>query len=373
MLNQHEIERYKRQISLAEIGYSGQMKLKQARVLVVGAGGLGCPALQYLTAAGIGTIGIIDGDLVSMSNLQRQILFSANDLNKSKACVVKERLKQINPNTIITEYSFFLNAKTALEIFQHYDLVVDCTDNFECRYIINDVCVMYHLPFVSAAIYHFEGQLACYNVPQNNGDYSCNYRDVYPEIPDAGVHLNCNDAGVMATLPGLIGLYQANEVLKFFLNKKTCLANELLFVNVWNMHHFTLQIEKNAENKTMSRAEILNYSYATLCTSTQKFTTLNKDSLHSLPLSVLWVDVREKHELPSINNSKIIVLPLSKIEQKKQLLNNFNEIAFFCMSGIRSAKAAKYISEIFPDKKIFNYVGELNHLISLFNEKRELV
>jgi molybdopterin/thiamine biosynthesis adenylyltransferase/rhodanese-related sulfurtransferase len=373
MLNQHEIERYKRQISLSEIGFSGQIKLRKAKVLVVGAGGLGCPALQYLCAAGIGTIGIVDGDLISMSNLQRQILFSANDLNKSKVNVVKERLQHINPNTTIAEYPLFLNAATALEIFPLYDLIVDCSDNFECRYIINDVCVALQKPFVSAAIYHFEGQVACYNIAQNDGSYSCNYRDVYAEIPDASVHLNCNDAGVMATLPGLIGLYQANEVLKYFLNKNRCLVNELLFVNVWNMQHFTLEMEKNTENKVMSKEEILNYSYAAFCASTQKFTTVNKDSLPTLSAHILWVDVREKHELPNIINSKILSLPLSKIEQGKEILNSFEEIAFFCMSGIRSSKAAQYISEIFPEKKIYNFSGELHQLTPLFHEKRELV
>jgi len=234
------MKRYSRHIALSEVGLLGQLKISESKVLVIGAGGLGAPLLLYLTAAGIGTIGIVDFDTVSLSNLQRQVLFREQDLNLNKADIAKARLRARNSEINITSYPVALSTSNALEILKTYDIVVDCTDNFRTRYLINDACVKLNKPFVFAAIYKFEGQLSVFNYAGGP-----TYRCLFPSPPKAGEVPNCEEAGVLGVLPGILGAYQANEVLKIILNIGEVLSGKLVSINLLTNQQKSFQFKKN--------------------------------------------------------------------------------------------------------------------------------
>lgn len=240
MLSNNEKTLYSRHLLLPEIGLAGQEKLKAAKVLVIGAGGLGCPILQYLTAAGVGTIGIVDGDKVNVSNLQRQILFTIDDIGKSKASCVANRLKLLNPYTKFDVYNTFLTTNNAIELFEQYDVVVDGSDNFPTRYLCNDAAVLTGKPLVFGSIFKFEGQVSVFNY--NNGP---TYRCLYPTPPANGTVPNCAEIGVMGVLPGIIGAYQANEVLKIICGLEGVLSCKLLSINILTNQHLLLNFKKD--------------------------------------------------------------------------------------------------------------------------------
>jgi len=223
-----EFLRYNRQTILPEIGDEGQEKLKKARVLVIGAGGLGCPVLQYISTAGVGFIAIMDFDTIEIHNLHRQILYTENEIGKQKALVAKEVVSKLNPLIKVIAISEKLNLENASKIFQQYDIVVDGSDNFATRYLVNDTCVAFNKPLIYGSILKFEGQLAVFN---HNG--SKNLRDLFPEMPDPKDVPNCNLNGVLGTLPGIIGTMMAHETLKVILDLPT-LQNELVIFNTLN-------------------------------------------------------------------------------------------------------------------------------------------
>ena len=234
--------RYARHIALDEVGESGQQKLMNAKVLVIGAGGLGCPALQYLAAAGIGTIGIVDGDVVNETNLHRQVLYTNSDVGKPKVEVAAERLTQLNSEVEIQTFSEFLTAGNAMNIVANYDLLVDATDNFAARYRINDVCVKLDKPFVYGAIHRFEGQVSVFNY--NGGP---TYRCLFPDKPSENQIPNCNETGVLGVLPGIIGTYQATEVLKIILGIGEVLSGKLMTFNLLTNSTRTFEFSRNDE------------------------------------------------------------------------------------------------------------------------------
>jgi len=234
------MKRYSRHITLSEVGLIGQLKIAESKVLVIGAGGLGAPLLLYLTAAGVGTIGIVDFDTVSLSNLQRQVLFREQDLDLNKADIAKELLSTRNSELNITSYPVALTTSNALEIIKPYDIVVDCTDNFRTRYLINDACIKLNKPFVFAAIYKFEGQLSVFNYAGGP-----TYRCLFPTPPKAGEVPNCEEAGVMGVLPGILGTYQANEVLKMILNLGEVLSGKLVSINLLTNQQNSFQFRRN--------------------------------------------------------------------------------------------------------------------------------
>jgi len=234
------MKRYSRHITLSEVGLLGQLKIAESKVLVIGAGGLGAPLLLYLTAAGVGTIGIVDFDMVSLSNLQRQVLFGEQDLHLNKANIAKELLSARNSELNITSYPVALTTSNALEIIKPYDIVVDCTDNFRTRYLINDACIKLNKPFVFAAIYKFEGQLSVFNYAGGP-----TYRCLFPTPPKAGEVPNCEEAGVMGVLPGILGTYQANEVLKMILNLGEVLSGKLVSINLLTNQQNSFQFRRN--------------------------------------------------------------------------------------------------------------------------------
>ncbi|MFN0188215.1 MAG: HesA/MoeB/ThiF family protein [Bacteroidia bacterium] len=260
-----DFERYQRQISLSKIGVKGQQQLQEAKVLVVGAGGLGCPALQYLVAAGVGNIGIVDGDVVSKSNLPRQILFYESDLGKLKVECAKENLTKLNSSANISVFPFYINNKNAIQIIQDWDVIVDCTDDFATRYLLNDACLLLDKPLVYGAIYGDEGQVAVFNLKHEN-NFSTSYRDIFPNPPTKGEVPTCEELGVMGVLPGTIGILQANEVIKIITHLENSLANKLFLLNLSTYEANTFEVVKNiASNNPSTIAEFEQFDYNAFC------------------------------------------------------------------------------------------------------------
>jgi len=228
-LSGEELKRYTRQIILEEIGYDGQQKLKAAKVLVVGAGGLGCPVLQYLSAAGVGTIGIVDFDTVDISNMHRQTLYTTNDIGKKKTVVAEKRLKELNPENHLAIFDLLLNENNCEDILKDFDIVVDGSDNFLTRYLVNDTCVKLKKPLVYGSILKFEGQLTVFNYRGSK-----NLRDLFPDSPNPEDVPNCNENGVMGTLPAIIGSMMAHETLKLILGLEV-LANRMIIFDSLQM------------------------------------------------------------------------------------------------------------------------------------------
>ncbi|MFM7053101.1 MAG: HesA/MoeB/ThiF family protein [Bacteroidota bacterium] len=265
-LNSEEWSRYERQVQLPEVGASGQTKIKNASVLVVGAGGLGCPALTYLASAGVGTIGIADHDLIAISNLQRQPLYTTQDVGKSKATIASIRLQELNPHIQIATHNLGLLPTNAVEIIAAYDIVLDCTDRFDARYLINDVCVLLNKPLVHGSLLRYQAQLAVFNQLITSEIRSATYRCVYPKPPSPSETTDCNVAGVFGFLPGLVGSWMAAEAIKLILEKP--IKPELLLLD---LNHNTLQkmeLVKNTvawEQFPKTAAEISAFDYGAFC------------------------------------------------------------------------------------------------------------
>ena len=249
-LNEKELRRYHRQIMIPEIGPEGQKRIKQAKVLVVGAGGLGCPNLQYLSAAGVGTLGIMDNDNVDESNLQRQLLYGINDIGKLKAIIARQRLMELNNLPEYKVLNILLTKKNALEIIPEYDIVVDATDNFESRYLISDACVILQKPMVYGSIYKFEGQVSVFNY-KNGPSLRC-LNPCPPKENEAPVPSN---VGVIGVLPGIIGSMQANEVLKIILEKGNILSGKLRIIDIFNHRNYSIQIKPNPKNLSRKKLQ----------------------------------------------------------------------------------------------------------------------
>lgn len=330
------MSRYNRHIILSDVGQEGQNKISNAKVLVVGAGGLGCPILQYLAAAGVGSIGIIDFDIVEESNLQRQILFGTSSLGTNKALAAKKRLVDLNPTIQINAYPEPLTSKNALELFDLYDIIVDGTDNFETRYLINDAAIITNKPIVYGAIYKFEGQVSVFN--HNNGP---SYRCLFPSLPKEGSVGNCSEVGVLGVLPGIIGTMQANEVLKIILEFDNILSGRLFCYNSKTSETYTLKIIKSNTGftKVLSKKEnfkSLDYSFNCNISEVSAKDLCQFKNLH-------YLDVRELHESPRTNLENCTEIPLKELEQKINEVPRDKAIIVFCQSGIRSKTAAEIL------------------------------
>ena len=327
------MDRYDRHIILSEIGQEGQNKITQAKVLVVGAGGLGCPVLQYLAAAGVGTLGIIDFDVVEESNLQRQILFGTSSIGKNKAFAAKERLKDLNPTINIRAYPEALTSQNALELFKKYDIIVDGSDNFDTRYLINNAAVLTNKPIVYGAIYKFEGQVAIFNY-QGSATYRC----LFPSKPKANSIANCSEIGVLGVLPGIIGTLQANEVLKIILEFEDVLAGKLYCFNAKNNTSSILAI-----NKTNYKIDTLEQSNKAQCDNYIKNITLE----NALQLkNAVFLDVRELYEQPKINIKNYLQIPLSQLSENINKIDKNKTTIVMCQHGIRSLKVVEYLQQI---------------------------
>jgi len=334
-MTNEELKRYARHIILSEIGLEGQQKLKQARVLVIGAGGLGCPVLQYLTAAGVGTIGIVDFDKVDGSNLQRQVLYSTEDVGKPKAQIAKEKLGKQNPYINLIAHVTQLTAVNALEIISLYDIVVDGSDNFATRYLVNDACVMLNKILVFGSIFKFDGQVSVFNY--NDGP---TYRCLYPEPPAEGEVPNCAEIGVIGVLPGIIGTLQANEVIKIIVGVGEVLSGKLLVFNALTMQFDTFGIRANPVNKKINKL----IDYNIFCNSTFEISADELKEKIKSKQDFQLLDVRELQEY-KLKNIGGILIPLNELVTNLDKLSREKEIIVHCASGVRSKKAVTILKE----------------------------
>ncbi|MFV9551225.1 molybdopterin-synthase adenylyltransferase MoeB [Algibacter sp. PT7-4] len=335
------MNRYNRHIILSEIGQEGQDKISRAKVLVIGAGGLGCPILQYLTAAGVGTIGVIDFDVVELSNLQRQILFGNTSLGKNKAIAAKARLEDLNNAINIIAYPKALTYQNAINLFKEYDIIVDGSDNFETRYLVNDACIITNKPLVYGAIYKFEGQISVFN--HNNGP---SYRCLFPTSPEKGTVPNCSEIGVLGVLPGIIGSMQANETLKTILNLGNTLSGKLLCYNALTTTSSILNIKQNPAAINLVLKEKNNFKLKQLNIACE--TKIQEISIVNIKpnKNIQFIDVRETNELPKVESLAVTYMPLSKLEENLNLIDLDKQKIIFCQSGIRSKQAVQKLIEL---------------------------
>ena len=357
MSNPSKNDRYQRQISLKELGEIGQQKLKDAKVLVIGAGGLGCPALLYLAGAGVGRIGIVDFDLVSLSNLHRQVLFTVHDIGLSKALRAGDVLEQINPDIEVIVFNEKISNANALDIIKGFDIVLDGTDNFASRYLINDACVILKKTLVYGAISRFEGQLAVFNHPSET-KIAVNYRDLFPHAPADGEVLNCEEAGVIGVLPGIIGTMMANETIKLITGIGNALINRLLTYNSLNNHFFEMELLAMPETGKMIPQDTRAFhafNYEWFCSVHSAFELSQEEFEEKIhDKNIQFVDVRESGETPQVEDFDHINIPLSSL--KDQIPDIKAEtIILFCQSGKRSAGAAEILSKHFgKSRKIYS-------------------
>ncbi|MDZ7935594.1 MAG: molybdopterin-synthase adenylyltransferase MoeB [Emticicia sp.] len=350
MLTSEELERYNRQMLMPEFGLVGQEKLKNAKILVIGCGGLGSPILLYLTAAGVGTIGIVENDKVDISNLQRQVLYSSTAVGQAKISETVNRLSALNPLVKFNQYSTRLSAENALEIIKDYDIVIDGTDNFPTRYLVNDACVMLNKPFVYGAIHRFEGQVAVFN--HHN---SATYRDLFPTPPPPEQAPNCAEAGVLGVLPGIIGSMQALEAIKVITNIGEPLSGKLLVLDTLSMQSRIIRIPKMPD--TPKIAQLIDYEAFCGLKSASDITYEELKTLENYQL----IDVREKHEYEARNIGGEL-MPLSELEKHLPKISRDKTVVVHCQSGIRSQKAIKILEENYGFTNLVNLTGGINKI-----------
>lgn len=329
---QDERTRYSCQLALPGFGEAAQQKLQQAKVLIVGAGGLGCPAAQYLAASGIGTLGLADYDVVSESNLHRQVLYSPDDIGQKKAEIACVKLHLQNPQVGFHIHDEMIDSANVMETISHYDIVVDCTDNFETKYLLNDACVLAGKPLVYGAIYQYEGQVAVWNV--NN---SPNYRDLYPTI-DAAQIPNCAEGGVLPTLAGITGCMQANEVIKYITGTGELLAGKILILDAQTLQSRIIKLGDTSKTNITALEESITAPVISL-----ELLMQDKDAYE-------LIDVRNPEEHLAYNIGGINI-PLAEIST---FTPSGKPVVFYCASGKRSAEAVSILKSRYPMMELFS-------------------
>ncbi|HXQ26098.1 MAG TPA: molybdopterin-synthase adenylyltransferase MoeB [Candidatus Acidoferrales bacterium] len=362
-LSKEEVLRYSRHLIMPEVGMDGQLKLKQAKVLCVGTGGLGAPLGLYLTAAGVGRIGLVDFDVVDSTNLQRQVLFGNSDVGRPKIEAAAARLRDLNPDIQIDTFEAHLSSDNALDILKDYDIVVDGTDNFPTRYLVNDACVLLGKPNVYGSIFRFEGQIAVFGYPGG----PC-YRCLYPEPPPPGLVPSCAEGGVLGVLPGIVGTIQAAETLKLIIGKGDPLVGRLLLFDALGMKFRELKLRKNpecpvcGEHRTVTKL----IDYAEFCgirgeEAPTTVTNIPEITPRELKIRLdkgdeLYIlDVRETHEY-QICNLQGHLIPLGELSRRVGELDSSREIVAHCRSGKRSAEAVDFLLKA-GFRKIWNLKG----------------
>jgi sulfur-carrier protein adenylyltransferase/sulfurtransferase len=353
-LTTDDLSRYSRHLILPEVGMEGQRKLKAARVLCVGTGGLGSPLAFYLAAAGIGTLGLVDFDVVDASNLQRQIIHSTKDIGRKKLDSAEEKLKALNPALNVVKHETMLTSANALDILKDYDVVADGTDNFPTRYLVNDACVLLGKPNAYGSIFRFEGQASVFATEEG----PC-YRCLYPEPPPPGLVPSCAEGGVLGILPGLVGVIQATEVIKLILGKGSPLIGRLLLVDALNMRFRELKLRKNpecpvcGENPTVK--ELIDYQHFCGIVPETKEEKALKNGIPQLSVKelkhridagedIFLLDVREPYEYQIAQiGGKLI--PQNDVPQRLAEIPRDREIIIHCRSGARSQKIAEFLKQ----------------------------
>lgn len=358
MLSKEELIRYNRQIILPDFGVAGQEKLKNAAVLVIGAGGLGAPNLLYLAAAGVGRIGIIDFDDVSLSNLHRQVLFTDDQVGKNKARTASERLEALNPEIAFDVFEAPITSANALEIIESYDLVIDGSDNLPTRYLVNDACYFLEKPLVYGAIFRFEGQVSVFNYRNDSGELGPNYRDLFPTPPPPDMVPSCSEGGVLGVLPGIIGAMQANEAVKIITGVGTSMSGRLLLFDALDMSSRTLNVRVSAENPLSGDKPILTelIDYEAFCSGLQQeiqqleITAPElKARLDMEPVFIL--DVREDYEYDIVNIGGHLI-PLNQVADRQSEIPRDQQVVVMCKAGGRSQKAIDLLKKEGFDKLI---------------------
>ncbi|WP_034894916.1 HesA/MoeB/ThiF family protein [Gillisia sp. Hel_I_29] len=333
--------RYDRQITLDEVGVSGQEKLRKASVLIIGVGGLGCPAAQYLVGAGVGKIGLMDHDKVSISNLHRQVLYNESDIGRSKALVAQEKLQQLNSEIEIVAIDEALSIENAQKLFKQYDIILDGTDNFETKYLINDACILADKPWVYASIYKNEGQLSVFNY---KGGPS--YRCLFPKTTRQNV--NCEATGVLGVVPGIFGMLQAMEVLKIVLGVGNVLSGKLKLSNLLTGSEQALKLQKR-EDEIEKIKENGIIPVIIEC----KISDYSK----------LYLDIREIFEQPRITSEKVIQIPMSDLDERLWEIPKEEEVFVFCQSGKRSKKIVDLLKAEYGFENLKNVEGGIETII----------
>jgi sulfur-carrier protein adenylyltransferase/sulfurtransferase len=367
-LTREELQRYSRHLIMPEVGLDGQKKLKAARVLCVGAGGLGSPLALYLAAAGVGTLGLVDFDVVDSSNLQRQILYGTKDVGRPKLESAAERLRDVNPNVNVVPHEVRLSSDNALDLFRDYDVIADGTDNFPTRYLVNDACVLLGKPNVYASIYRFEGQASVFWAAKG----PC-YRCLYQEPPPPGLVPSCAEGGVLGVLPGLLGVIQATETIKLILGAGESLVGRLLLVDALGMSFRQLRLRKDPHcvvcgpNPTVTRL----IDYEEFC-GIPRAKEEEKREMGVPAITVqelkekmdkgdafVLVDVREPHEIAISQLPGSLKIPLGTLPANVNKLSTADAIVVHCRTGARSAKAVEFLMAA-GFRKVWNLTGGID-------------
>ncbi len=366
-LSQSELIRYSRHLVLEKFGLKNQLKLKQARVLVVGAGGLGSPSLLYLAAAGVGQIGIVDFDTVDVTNLQRQVLFTTADIGMNKAVASVDRLKALNPLIELKSYALMLTAGNALDIVKEYDIIIDGSDNFPSRYLVNDACVLLGKPLVYGSILKFEGQVSVFNLKKTDNSFSTNYRDLFPQPPSPENVPNCEQAGVLGVLPGIIGSLMATEAIKIITNIGKPLADRLLIFDALDLEITTINIPNR--NAIGSIKELIDYE--DFCGINQKkgkyLSTQQNKPMREITVQELkklkdagadfqLIDVREPHEF-DICNLDGELIPMAEIPGSTDKISRDKQVIIHCRSGKRSGEMVLWLEKNEGYENLYNLKG----------------
>jgi sulfur-carrier protein adenylyltransferase/sulfurtransferase len=344
MLTDTDLKQFSRQIILPNFGFDAQEKLKAAKVLVIGCGGLGGPAALFLVAAGVGNLGIIDFDVVSLSNLHRQVLFTTEDVGQKKVEIAQKRLSKLYPEAIITAFDEKLNSQNAIEIFRKYDLIVDGSDNFPTRYLVNDACEILNLPFVYAAIHQFEAQLATFNF-----EGSATYRDIFATPPPPHMAPDCSTAGVLGALAGTVGSMQALEAIKIITGVGSTLKNTLLLMEFGEMYFKKISIKKNPAKEPVT--ELIDYDFFCGLNSENSELGITKTNLLNLnPLEYRLIDIRTEQErdLFDIGGEHI---EMEEVEEYFENLKEEKTIIFYCATGRRSKAIAEKLIKKYTNIK----------------------
>jgi adenylyltransferase/sulfurtransferase len=359
--------RYARQVILSEIGVQGQQSLIDSKVLVVGAGGLGCPVLLYLAGAGVGTIGIVDDDIVDVSNLHRQILYTIADVGDLKVLAAKRRINQLNPEIVVHTVVTTLNTDNVLSLLADYDIIVDATDNFEAKYLISDACIECEKPMVYAAISQFEGQVSVFNYyNQHTHQRGPCFRDLFETPPPPHLTQSCSEAGVLGVVPGLLGCLQANEVLKLILDAGEPLSGQLLSIDCLDNTFHLLNIDKKIRAGTLG-----NTLGATSIPAWRESDWLSPDTLHDwiatyTPFQL--VDVRDvsEHQQRSLGGK---LIPLKDIIKRLGELDPARRIVFYCKSGVRSKAALLAVRSINQDAELYCLEGGVERYLAIYPDE----
>lgn len=367
-----ELRYYSRQMAMPQFGEEGQAKLKSTKIAVIGAGGLGAPVLQYLTAAGIGTIGIFDFDVVEESNLHRQVLFSTDDIGKPKADVAGERLKKLNPHITIRSSRVRITPENVVKQLEPYDLIVDGSDNFKTRYVVNDAALLLDIPLVYGSIYRFEGQVTVFNDVDIDGNRGPELRDLYPQPPDAGFIPDCSTAGVLGVLPGVIGSIQATEAIKIAAGIGNVLSGKLLVMDLLSMDTQMISFSKPYQRRKTDRAAIKERlrNYRDEKNNIQEISAQELLSLINSSEVINLIDVRTPDEHARINiGGKLI--PLGEIESRSDEIDPDRKTVVYCETGQRSNEAIKRLKEMTGSDQLYNLKGGVHAWQKWIEEEAE--